>query len=144
MHELHHLVLLHNLRHVGLVALFCLVGRRQGGEILAEQRTKLRHIDLADEDGFEVARIAETLTIDFEDAVVIRFFCNLHGYRSHTHIVVVQSSREGVVIDNLRTGVAVLQERKVAVHHSLERHAVLARSSEIEMSQLKHRLQVFY
>lgn len=74
MHELHHLVLLHNLRHVGLVALFCLVGRRQGGEILAEQRTKLRHIDLADEDGFEVARIAETLTIDFEDAVVIRFF----------------------------------------------------------------------
>ena len=144
MHELHHLVLLHDLRHVGLVALFCLVGRRQSGEILAEQRTKLRHIDLADEDGFEVARIAETLTIDFEDAVVIRFFCNLHGYRSHTHIVVVQSSREGVVIDNLRTGVAVLQERKVAVHHSLERHAVLARSSEIEMSQLKHRLQVFY
>ena len=116
--------------------------RGQRRQILAKQLPQLVLIIVADDDRLEVGRVAEAFLVNLHDAVIAHVVQRRLHDGLHARVMAIQDGPDGIVVVHLGRGIAVGEERAVAVDELVERRGVTSWRGEVQVRQLEHGLHV--
>ena len=94
-------------------------------------------VEVANDDCLEIGGIAETLFVDFQDAVVAGALDGALDHWSHTWVMVVEDGTYRIVVVDLGCCITVGQERELSVEQSLPGYGIATWLCEVEVGQLE-------
>src|SRR5690606_34946983 len=112
------------------------------GNILLDERPHLRRIEGSDEVEGEVARVAEPFPIDLVGALEVELVEDFGGERLGARMVPVDDGTKGIPEGNVGVRGAIHQGRPRLLLIGEEGSRIYAGRRELEMDELKQRLQI--